>query len=44
MPDNIFLENYVRCAKCECTEQAGNFQEQRQQIVHLFQSIMVKAM
>jgi len=32
MPDNIFLENYIRCAKRECTEQAGNFHEQRQQI------------
>jgi hypothetical protein len=31
MPDNIFLENYVTSAKYECTEQAGNFHEQREQ-------------
>ena len=32
MPDNIFLENYVRSADYESTKQAGKFHEQREQI------------
>jgi len=31
MPD-MFLENYVRSAEYECTEEAGKFHEQREQI------------
>jgi len=32
MPDNMFLENFVRSAEYECTEEAGKFHEHRQQI------------
>jgi hypothetical protein len=45
MPDNIFLENYVRSAEYECTKQAGKFHEQRKsRVLQLFRSIMAKAM
>jgi hypothetical protein len=37
MPDNIFLENYVRSAEYDCTEQAGKFHEQRRQIASALQ-------